>query len=279
MRYTWPFIAGMIVAGLVTLFTLPIMIATGLAMMFAGTMGHTETVLGGGSTFTIRDDHGRYATRLLNTTYNLLSIPMVGEPRPHRMLVRLRTILGEDGDGRVRVDTWRMGSPTDLRQAPQYTIRAKANSAILGDDYMLWTEHSGRRSAYSLATGLWLFDADLPVINFNIEAETRRMAALSLADDEFSSRGGVVVISYAAPGRVLKRVILTASDPMRVNTLRASISVTRLVVYSDEATGGRVIELPLAAGPLRIPVRADDLDLSRAVVPAGLKLVPIQPWN
>lgn len=279
MRSTWPFIAGMIIAGLVTVFTLPILVATGLAMVAIGAYGHDDAVLQGGSSFALRDDHGRYTSRLINTTYNILSVPMVGEPRPRRLLVRQRIVVGEDGEGLARLDAWPLGSPAELRKAPLYTIRAAASSAALGDDSMFWTERAGRRTAYSLIDGNRLFDADLPLAPFVFEPEARRMAALSVADEEFSGRGGVAVITYAAPGRILRRVLLVADDPMRGNMIRATISSTRLVSFTDDVLGGRVIELPLAAGSVRVPVGLNDLDLARAMVPPGLRLVLIRQWG
>jgi hypothetical protein len=279
MRSTWPFVAGIIIAGLVTVFTLPILVVTGFGMMALGRMGHEDGVLQGGSSFVLRDDHGRYTSRLTNTTYNILTVPMVGEPRPRRLLVRQRTVVGEDGEGLARLDAWPMGSPAELRKEPLYTIRALAASAVIGDDSLFWTERAGRRTAYSLADGNRLFDADLPLVQFTFEPEARRLAALSVADDEFSARGGVAVITYAAPGRILRRVVLVATDPMRGNMMRATLSSTRLVSFTDDALGGRVIELPLAAGSVRVPVGLNDLDLARAVLPPGLKLVPLRQWG
>jgi len=279
MRSTWPFFAGVIIAVLVTAFTLPILVATGIAMMVIGSVGHDDSLLTDSSSFRIRDEHGRYTTRLTNTNYTIAAIPMVGEPRPRRVLLRLKTAVGDDGDGLARLDAWPMGSPAELRQAPLYTVRARAASASLGDDSMLWTEHKGRRTAYSLVDGGWLFDADLPVTTFVFEPEARRMAALSVADEEYAGRGGVAVISYAAPGRVLRRVVVVADEPQRANTLRATLSATRLLSFADEAVGGRVIELPLAAGPLRIPAGINDLDLARATLPVGLRLVALRPWG
>ena len=279
MRSTWPFIAGMIVAGLVTLFTLPIMVVTGLAMIAIGSIGHDASVLQGGSSFALRDDHGSYTSRLVNTTYTLVSVPMVGEPRPRRLLVRQHIVVGEDGDGQARLDAWAMGSPAELRRAPLYTVRAPASTAVLGDDLMFWTGRGGRRTAYSLVDGQRLFDADLPLVQFTFDPEARRLAALSIADEEFAGHGAVAVLTYAAPGRVLRRVVLVADDPMRGNSLRATLSASRLVSFTDDTLGGRVLELPLAAGVVRVPVGLNDLDLARAVVPAGFGLVPLLPWG
>ena len=279
MRSTWPFIAGMIVAGLVTVFTLPILVATGLAMMAIGSIGHDAAASRGESSFTLTDDHGRYSSRLVNTSYAIISVPLVGEPRPRRLLVRQHIVVGEDGEGQARLDAWQMGSPAELRKEPLYTVWAQASSAVLGDDLMFWTQRGNRRTAYGLADGNRLFDADMPLAQFTFEPEVKRLAALSFADEDLASHGAVAVITYAAPGRVLRRVVLVADDPMRGNTLRATLSATRLVSFTDDTLGGRVIELPLAAGAVRIPVGLNDLDLTRAVVPAGLRLIPLRPWG
>ena len=279
MRSTWPFIAGTIVAGLVTLFTLPILAAAGFLMMAVGSAGHNEAAMAGGSSISVRDDHGRITSRLINTTYTILSVPITGEPRPRRTLLRQRVVLGDDGEGRASLAAWQMGSPGELRKAPLYSIRVAANSASLGDDFMFWTEMGGRRTAYSLASGDWLFDADLPLVTFGFEPEARRMAALSQADAEYAAKGGVAVLTYAAPGRVLRRVVLVADDPVRGSMLRATLSATKLVTYTDEALGGRVVELPLGSGAVRIPVGLNDFDLKRALYPVGMRLVVLQPWG
>ncbi|RAU22066.1 hypothetical protein CU669_10280 [Paramagnetospirillum kuznetsovii] len=279
MRSTWPFVAGLIFAALVTLFTMPILVGVGFGMMALGNMGHESAGLSGGSSFFIRDENGRYITRLTNTTYNLLSVPMVGEPRPRRLLARMQIRVGEDGEGLASFDAWPMGAPSEFSKTPLYSIRAQAGAASVGEDSMFWAERGGRKTAYSLVDGNRLFDSDMPMAQFTFEPEARRMAALAIADEEFSARGGVAVISYAAPGRVLRRVVLVADDSFRANMLRATISATRLVSYLDEAAGGRVVELPLAAGPVRIPVNPTDMDLARAKLPAGLRLVTIQPWG
>lgn len=279
MRSTWPFVAGVMVAGLVTLFNLPIMAAAGVAMMALKSIGHEDALLSGGSSFWIRDEKGRYTTRLTNTSFTILTVPLVGEPRPRRLLARLRTVQNDDGSGQSRLDAWQMAGPMELRSQPLYSIRSNAAIASLGDDAMFWTERGPRRTAYSVADGNWLFDADLAPVTFVFEPEARRLAAVAVADEEYSARGGVAVLSYAAPGRVLRRVVLVAQDPIRAATLRATLSATKLVTYTDDSLGGRVVELPLAAGPLRIPVALGDLDLGRAQVPAGLKLVALRPWG
>ncbi|WP_245651334.1 hypothetical protein [Paramagnetospirillum marisnigri] len=261
-----------------TLFNLPIMAGAALVMKLVAARGGDAVAMTGASGFSIRDESGRYVTTMNNTNFSILSVPLVGEPRPRRILARLQVRLGEDGEGQAVLDAWPMAGPSDFRKGTAYTIRSPANAAYLGDDSLFWTERAGRKTAYSLSDGARLFDADLPLLQFVFEPELRRMAAVAVAEDEFTARG-VAVISYAAPGRVLRRVVLVADDTFRANTLRATITATRLVSFTDDALGGRVIDLPLAAGSVRIPVTPQDMDLSRAKLPAGLRLVPIQPWG
>lgn len=279
MRSTWPFFGGVIVALQIFVVTVPILAAVAILLPLFGRLGPDEAVLGGGSSVRMRDEDGRVTLRMTNTTYAQLSVPVAGDPRPRRLLLRQRTVGGTDGDGRISLDAWPMGMPIDLRRPPIYTVRTLGNSASLGDDGLFWTERGGRRSAWSLADGAWLFDTDLPLATFAFEPDARRIAALAVADEELWSRGAVGVITYAAPGRVLRRVLLVSVNPLRGNTLRATLTASRLVSYTEAGPGGRVIELPLASGPVRIPVTASDLDIAHASVPAGLKLSPLRPWG
>lgn len=279
MRSTWPFFGGGIVALHFFAVTVPILAIVAIVMSLAGRLGPDEAVLGGGSSVRMRDVGGRVTMRVTNTTYAQLSVPVMGEPRPRRLLLRQHTESSNDGEGRIRLDAWPVGMPVDLRRPPIYTIRTLGSVANVGEDGLFWTERDGRRSAWSLADGSWLFDTDLPLAGFAFEPEIRRVAALAVADEELWSRGAVGVITYAAPGRVLRRVLLVSVNPLRGNALRATLTASRLVSYTEAGQGGRVIELPLAAGPVRIPVTASDLDIAHASVPAGLKLSPLRPWG
>ncbi|CCG40017.1 immunoglobulin domain-containing family protein [Magnetospirillum molischianum] len=279
MRSIWPFFGGALVALKFFAFTVPILAVVAVLLPLFGTLGPDEAVLGGGSNVRMRDEGGRVTMRMSNTTYTQLSVPVTGEPRPRRLLLRQQTDGGTDGEGRIRLDAWPVGMPIDLRRPPIYTVHAQGNSANLSDDGLFWTVRNGRRSAWSLADGSWLFDTDLPLAAFTFEPDARRVAALAVADEELWSRGAVGVITYAAPGRVLRRVLLVSVNPLRGQSLRATLTASRLVSYTEAAPGGRVIELPLAMGPVRIPVTASDLDVAHASVPSGLKLSLLHPWG
>lgn len=279
MRNTWPFVAGVIVAVLVTVFTMPILAVVGVGLKLYGSMGASEAMLAGGSAASVRDERGRITSKVINTTFDVVSVPITGEPRPRRTLLRRHTVLTDDGTGRASLSAWQMGSPAELKRAPLYHLVVEAHSATIGDDNMFWTERGGRRTAYSLANGDWLFDADLAPVTFSFEPEARRLAAVSQADEEYAAKGGIVVFTYASPGAVLRRLVLVVDDSMRAGMLRATLSASRLVTYTDEALGGRVVELPLGSGAVRIPVSAGDMDWRRALLPVGMRLVPLQLWG
>jgi hypothetical protein len=279
MQRFWPFYAGIVVAGVVTLVVLPIAVVAALVTAIVGAFGNDDAVMTGVSEFAVRDERGRMVVHFVNHSFQTVSVMMPGNPRPQRLLLRQEVsaldALG-GGEGRVRVDAWPLDGVADLQRPPLYTLRAQGSGLSLGDDGMLWVERGGRRSAYALANGTWLFDSDSPVINFMLDGELRRMAALSMADEDLQR--AVATITYASGARVLRRLLLTADDPFRARALRATMVGTRLMTRIDE-TGRRVIELPLPAGTLKLVVAADDLDLTSATVPPGLKLAPIEPWR
>jgi hypothetical protein len=279
MRKLWAFYAGIIVAAVVTLFTMPIV--AGVAVLMALTGGHHQkATLMGGSSFAVHDDQGRMVVRLVNRSFNTVSVMMHGEPRPRRMLLRQEVAVPDAlgrAEGRVRVDAWLLDSAGDLNKPPLYSMLANGTALHLGDDGLMWVDRAGRRSAYGLADGLWMFDTDGPVVTLSPDGEARRIAAVAAAEDDMPTRS-VAVIAYATQTRTLRRVMLAADDPFRARALRAAATGMRLVLRHDDR-GGRVLELPLAAGIVRLPVKADDLDLAAATVPAGLKLVPFEPWG
>lgn len=281
MRSTWPFVAGIIIAGLITLVTLPVAVVAGSAMVMWGRFGHEDSSMSGASSFAVREEQGRLSVRMVNHGFTTVSVPVPGEPRPRRLVVRQQVAAG-DSSGHVRIDAWPLDSAGSLNRPPLYTVFAAGTTVTMGEDGLFWIErqagaHASQRSAYSLASGEWLFDADTPLVAFALDGDQRRLAAMSLAEEEVAARA-VASITYAASNRVLRRLLLTADDPLRARMLRATIPATRLVSRIDE-TGKRVLELPLPSGTVRLPVKADDLDLAAASVPAGLTLLPLDRWR
>lgn len=279
MRLMWTFLAGVVLAGLALVATAPFLAGAALVGWLA--RGELWTVLSGQSYFAARDEDGRTAGRLVNVSFHPVSVALAGDPRPRPLLARLQVDTTEfsaaSADGRVRLDVWPMGGAADLHKPPLYTVMVPGRGASLEADGMMMVERGARRSAFSLADGSWLFDADAPVAVFAVDGERRRYVALAQAEDDLAA-GAVAVLSYATPRRVIRRVVLSAADPARGRFLRGTLNMTRPVTRVDDK-GGRVLEVPLPSGALRLPVAGDDLDVAHAEVPAGMRLDEIRPWG
>lgn len=282
MRNAWTFLAGILFAGFVMLWSAPVaVLAVALAVM--GGQVNLFHAFSGESVFGAREVDGRMQARMVNVTFRPLQVMLPGEPRPRRLLLRLEVIDGDvfDGganaQGRVRLDAWPLDQSVDLLQAPLYTVVAPGRMARIEDEGVLTVESGNRRSAYSLASGQWLYDYDGGVASFTVEGERRRMLAAVAADDEMPP-GSVAVVSYASPQGVITRLLVSASDPTRARLLRTSVSLIRPSVRT-ELGGARWMDLSMPAGTIRVPFAGDGLDIGRAEVPVGLKLTEFQSWQ
>lgn len=280
MRLAWTFFAGLIFAVMTMVVSAPLLAGAGVIAWLL--RGETWTTLSGESFFAVRDVQGRTAGQMVNVDFRTVMVAMPGEMRPRRLLLRLEVrdpdvFTVQQGSGRVRLDAWALDDAVDLRRPALYTVVAPGRAAAIEPDGVLVVEKGGRRSAYSLASGAWLFDADAPVARFPIATDRDRYVAVSAADDDLPG-GAIAVLTYANAHKPVRRLLLTAADPARARILRTSVALTRPVSRIEEG-GGRVVELPLPAGTLRLPMDGDDIDLKRAVVPVGLALTEISPWR
>ena len=279
MRLWWTFLAGLQFALLVLAINAPLL--GGLALAARLARGELWTTLSDQSFFAVRDDHGRLTGKMANVTYRLMNVAQPNEGRPRRLLIRLQVNTNEfasaDGDGRVRLDSWIMDSPTDLRRPPLYSVVVPGREASLDNEGMMMVERGGgRRSAFSLGDGSWLFDADTPIAMFAIDAEHRRYAALAQSDDDMPP-GTFAVLALSTPQHPIRRLLIGVSDPVRARFLRGSIPMTRPVARMEDIHN-RVLEVPMPAGTLRIPVSGDDLDLGAALIPQGFKVTELKQW-
>lgn len=281
MRLAWTFFAGLIFAGFIFLATSPLlMVGVGIGAWV--TRGQTFSALSGESVFGVRGEDGRLDGRLVNVGFRLVMVPVAGDPRPRRLLLRLAVTDADvfaagSAAGRVRLDAWALDGAEDVRKPALYTIVAPGRAASIEDDSTLVVEQGSRRSVYALASGSWLYDTDAAVSAFTLDGERRRIVAVSTAEDDMPA-GSVAVLTYATSQAVLKRVLITASDPSRARLLRSSVALTRAVARLEDATR-RTLDLPLPAGTVRIPMNGGDLDLARAQLPVGLGLAELKPWR
>ena len=88
MRFVWTFIIGLLFAGFVMLATAPLMLA-GIGAAAWALKGSMFSALSGESVFGVREKDGRLDGRMVNVTFQTQHVPMPGEPRPRRMLLRL----------------------------------------------------------------------------------------------------------------------------------------------------------------------------------------------
>lgn len=280
MRLAWTFFAGLAFAGFILLATSPLLVI-GVGVSAWAARGQLFNALAGESVFGVRERAGRLEGRSVNVGFRMAMVPVPGEPRPRRLLLRLEVTDSDvfasgPAEGRVRLDAWPLDGIEDVKKPALFTIVAPGRAATIEDDGTLVVERGSRRSIYALASGTWLYDAEAAVSSFTLEGERRRIIAVSSAEDDMPA-GAVAVVTYATSQKVLKRVLLTASDPTRARLLRSSVGLTRAVARLEDATR-RTLDLPLPAGTVRIPMNGDDLDLARAQVPAGLALAELKPW-
>lgn len=279
MRLLWTFSAGVLFAGLVLLTSAPLL--GGTALMAWLSRGPLWTTLAGQSFFAVHMVDGLMAGRSDNIAFRPLSLTLPGEGPPRRVLARLEVTATEFAEsareGRVRLDVWPLAGPEDLRKPPLYTLVVPGRGAGFDADDMLSVDHGGgRRSFYGLADGAWLFDSDTPLATFAAD-DRKRLVALAVAEDDLPA-GAVAVLTYASPGRVIRRLLLAADNPERARFLRGTVPMTRAVARPLDASH-RVLEVSLPAGIMRIPFAGDDLDLAAVQLPAGLRLVEVKPWN
>jgi len=281
MRNAWTFLAGVFFAGYVMLWSAPIAV---LFAVLTGWGGHINLfhAFSAESVFGVRDVDGRLQARMVNVSFRPTMVAVAGDPRPRRLLLRLEVIDadvfdGSVGQGRVRLDAWPLDDTVDLLKPPLYTVVAPGRRGVIDDESVLMVEAGTRRSAYSLATGGWLYDSDGAVTAFTVDGGRHRLLAAAAADDEMPA-GSVAVVTYASPQGVLKRLLVGASDPTRARLLRTSVSLIHPQLRT-ESTGQRWVDLAMPAGTIRVPLTGDTLDLARAEVPMGLSIREFRPWQ
>lgn len=281
MRFVRSFVIGLLFAGFVMLVSSPLLLA-GIGATALALKGNLFSALSGESVFGVRDKDGRLDGRMVNVGFQVQHVAMPGEPRPRRMLLRLEVsnadvFASRPGEGRVRLDAWPLDGVEDVRRTALYTVIAPGRSAIITEDGTLVVDHGGRRSVYSLSAGQWLYDAEAQPASYAVEGERRRFVALAAAEEDMPSRA-VAVLTLATAQAPLKRVMIVADDVTRARLLRSGMGMIRPIPRLDDASR-RTIDLSLPAGLVRIPVAGDDLDVAKAQLPQGLRLVELTPWG
>jgi len=230
--------------------------------------------------------------RIQNVAYEVIdTIP--GRPADERLVLRKTSrskyIIGDMGfEATTTVEAWPLG--TDLKQKPLYSVTQTGNDCRTVDGALLvfarGTEEVDWWSVYQSGTGRHLFDTVAPLLRFSTSRETvtQRYAGLEVPPDDtkdarLKEPHVVGVITYASGERVIREALLTSDDPKQAADLRSFADESWTMSYVARSL--RIVftqNYPSPANPLTvtIPITRDDLDLSRAQLPAH---VHIAAWK
>jgi hypothetical protein len=159
------------------------------------------------------------------------------------------------------------------------------------------TEDVAWQSVHSLGTGEPLFDTFVPFRKFSIsqEVQTPRYVGFDVPPDDASDERlrdpkVIGVLAYAAPERVIRRLLVTCSDPQRAALLRSYWDTTRSLSLVQGASSGKpegiliwwsetylTLDPPTVPNPASISIVDDDLDVTHAQLPACIALAPWSP--
>lgn len=280
MRRFWAFFAGIFFGGAILMWTAPLVV---IAVAVAAVLGHTDlfSAFSGESVFGVREEAGRLQGRLINTSFQTIHVALAEGQPPRRLVVRLdmrdADVFDDAAVGQVRVDAWPLEAARDMMTPPLYTVKAPGRGAVLGEDGVLTITRDQRRSAFALADGRWLADADGPLLMTTGAGGALRLIAVARADDD-DVPGAVATITYASPWKVMQRFVLRADDAARARGLKNGLEPARLVLASAPGQA-QSLDIALGAGVVRIPLAADALHGGQAALPVGLDLAEIKPWR
>jgi hypothetical protein len=232
-------------------------------------------------------DSSSETVEITNTAFEVVGPGIPGRPVDQRLVLRKTTqtkqVLGDIGmEATTTVAAWPLG--TDLTQKPVYSITVNGMDPKVLDNEVLVISRGLEEvewwSIYKVGSGEHLFDTYTPLVQFSTKRDERvlRYAGIQVAaDDDTDARlrapNVIGVLTYASSERVIRQVLLTADAPQNAPLLRSFADSTRTVEFAN----GRIVlsisrNYPARASTVSIvmPVAADDLDLARAQLPAGI---------
>lgn len=259
------------------------------------------------SSFDLSMEGDQQTVEISNVTFATTGSNIPGQPAEERLLLRTSTqtreVIGDKGmEASVTVEAWPLGA--DPAQAPLYSVTRDGVGAEVVDNALLVFDRSDADLAWwsvdALGTGAPMFDTYVPLVRFSLSREVQelRYAGLEVppddaADPRLREPQVVGVLAYASPERVLTRLLITCSDTERAALLRSYWDTTRglSVIYEGNHTDHPARKLLLnweslgldtlntsvanAVGAV-IPVLADDLDASSALLP---DCIALKPWT
>ena len=237
--------------------------------------------------YSVKD--GEQNVEITNVAYELVGSAIPGRPLDERLVLRkttkTRQVIDEIGmEASTTIEAWPLG--VDLKQKPLYSFTAEGidpatrNSEVIVlsrglEEVEWWT-------VYKLGSGQRLFDTYAPLIDFSISRDTvtTRYVGLEVPEDDakdarLRAANVVGVVTYASAAKVIREALITCDDPKKAALLRSFADASRTLTYSGGALRLAISQnYPSAPATVTIavPVAKDDLDLAKAVLPAGVRV-------
>jgi hypothetical protein len=252
------------------------------------------------SSFAYSEKDGSRAIDITNVTFATTPDRLPGRPEDERLVLRTTVtrheVIDEIGiEGKVTVEAWPLGKP--LAGPPAYSISHGGTGATIEEGEVLvfdrGTEEVAWWSVHGLGTGAALFDSYVAPLRFSLSSEilTPRYVGFEVppddAEDKRLTEPHVLgVLAYAAQDRVIRRVLLSCSDPDRARLLRSYADTDRELslaprppAHKGKAEPPITVRLTWSAAwpsapdivTASFPVQDDDLDLAHAKLPPCVK--------
>jgi len=236
---------------------------------------------------------GDQSVEITNVAYDITGDSVPGRPRGSRLALRTTThskqIVGDKGiESTVTMEAWPLG--VDLMAKPLYGVNVPGIDARTQDGNLWVVDRSldgdtSWWSIYKIGSGEHLFDTYVNLLRFTVSRAdgTERYAGLDVPpDNEKDARlkdpHVVAVLTLSSAERVMREVLITSADVKKAELLRSYADTERTMTLLESAAGRQIriafddaYPSPPRTTVVSIPMVKDDLDVTRAQLPLGLK--------
>jgi len=236
---------------------------------------------------------GDQSVEITNVAYDMTGDSVPGRPRGSRLALRTTThskqIVGDKGiESTVTMEAWPLG--VDLKAKPLYAVNVPGIDARTQDGNLWVVDRSldgdtSWWSVYKIGSGEHLFDTYVNLLRFTVSRAdgTERYAGLDVPPDNgkdarLKDPHVVAVLTLSSAERVMREVLITSVDVKKAQLLRSYADTERTVTLLESAAGRQIriafedaYPSPPRTTVVSIPIAKDDLDVTRAQLPLGLK--------
>ena len=228
---------------------------------------------------------GQQTVEISNVAYEVTSSGVPGRPKDERLLLRTTTrtkqVVDEIGmEASTAVEAWPLG--VDPKQKPLYTLKVQGIDCKTVDGTLLTIlrglEDTEWWSVYKLGTGERLFDTYTPLLAFSIRRDIQTMRYVGYGVPEKDPHV-IGVLTYASAEHVIREALITSDDPKQAQILRSFADASRSVTLLEKPARALKLAIsqnypsPPATISLTIPIDNDDLNLTRAQLPAHFHVI------